>query len=806
MAFTVNTNVASLLDQNFLNGTQAEQTRAVNRLSSGLRIINSGDDAAGLAIANGLRSDEAVLTQGVRNGNDGLSALQVADGGLGNISQLLDRARTLATQSASGTFTGDRSVLNSEFQSVLAEIDRQSQAIGLNTGGTFATALSVFIGGGTTSNGISATTNGSVTFDLSKSTVDTKSLGLKGDQAIGIAGTDIGNGSSTNSVSLILANTANTGSEATPGNTVFYVSGPGFSGANEVALNVNLSGVTDANTLVTAINQAITNAGNASTQAATAFKNANVTAAINTDSTGKQQLTFNSSSTAFQVEAGDRVANAFLGNFVGGGSTGPVGKDLTNTITGATTTATALTANSTIVRIQGSGLASPVDITLAASSTAQNAIDSLNNQVSSNAALTAAGITVSDPTAGSGAVVFTSKRGEQFSASVVGDLKNTLGLGTWQKNAAQTSFDNTTVTAGAAITTGGTQTDKLEFSINGGPVQQISVTLLAADTAAQINDKINTALSSNAALAAAGLTSTQAAGVLTIASTNGTAFRVREAGGAAANQILGFATGSGTDAALGQSAAADTALTQADNTDNIHFNSNGESATGTFQWANILNGQDAQTVTYSANDATGAAHTTQVVLQNNSTARNARSLDEAIATINTALQQTNDSTLKQIVAVKQLVSAGVEGIKFVSALGSFSATLSQDGTGGTVGIGQASDQGKVQASAVTAGGSTADISNVSTATAAVTALAASITLLGKSQGVIGRSQNQLNFAITLAQSQLTNKAAAESRIRDADLAAESANLTRSNILLQAGVAALAQANSAPQQVLALLRF
>ena len=84
-------------------------------MTSGLRIVNSGDDAAGLAIANGYRSDEAVLTQGIQNANNGVSTLQIMDGGMSNISQLLDRARTLATQSASGTFTGGRTVLNNEY-------------------------------------------------------------------------------------------------------------------------------------------------------------------------------------------------------------------------------------------------------------------------------------------------------------------------------------------------------------------------------------------------------------------------------------------------------------------------------------------------------------------------------------------------------------------------------------------------------------------------------------------------------------------------------------------------------------------
>ena len=70
---------------------------------------------------------------------------------------------------------------------------------------------------------------------------------------------------------------------------------------------------------------------------------------------------------------------------------------------------------------------------------------------------------------------------------------------------------------------------------------------------------------------------------------------------------------------------------------------------------------------------------------------------------------------------------------------------------------------------------------------------------------LGQDQTAKKLTLHLAQSQLTNLSAAESRIRDADLAAESANLTKSQILLQAGIAALAQANSAPQQVLSLLK-
>ena len=118
MAFSIQTNVNSLIAQENLRVNSNFQSQTIQRLTRGYRINSSGDDAAGLAIANKFRSDTAELTQGVRNANDGISTLQIIDGGMNNIRKMLDRLRTLATQSASDTFTGDRNVLNSEFQSL----------------------------------------------------------------------------------------------------------------------------------------------------------------------------------------------------------------------------------------------------------------------------------------------------------------------------------------------------------------------------------------------------------------------------------------------------------------------------------------------------------------------------------------------------------------------------------------------------------------------------------------------------------------------------------------------------------------
>jgi flagellin len=794
MSFRINTNVASLQSREYLRQTSESQGKTIGRVTSGLRILSSGDDAAGLAIANTFRSDQAVLSQGIRNANDGLSTLQTIDGGINNISKLLDRARTLATQSASGTFSGSRSVLNSEFQSVINEIDRQSQAIGLNRGGEFAKSLSVFIGGGRTAGGTSAIDNGSVGVNLSTSTVDANSLGLKGVQAQGVASIDIGTGSAATSVSAIVNDSTNIASLQTAGSTDFYFRGPGFADDQRVQVSVNLNGITDTATLVAGINSAIENAGNGSSAQATAFKNAGIQAIVVTASDGKQSVGFTASDSAFQVAAGDRLANALLGNVTS--TSNPAGLTLANTVTGGSATAATTTtfgaggAGTVTVRFQGAGLTSPVDIdlTVAAGTTIDQALTDLTAAVAADADLQAAGITVATGTAGS-ALVFSSARGERFEVQASGDLNNRLGLGSFRSSGgASGTFDYSTVTASGGVHTAVAET--LEFSIGGGSTVAISVTPGAATIGAATLG-LNAAIAGNATLAAAGLVATNDGTNITLTSSNGTNFRVNTVGN---TNVFGF----GSTTATG---VADAAEVQAGNTTVNSFISAGSQQTSLLSFTGIRAGGDDQTITITANDNDGTAHSLAVVLRNDSTLRNAGTVDEAIDAINTALKQSNDATLQQVVAVKDKASAaGAEGVRFVSTLQNFKVAIGTN-EGGT-GIGS---QGSVVTAATVGTGSTADISNQDAAERAVNALANAVTTLGDAQAVVGRGQNQFNFAVNLAQSQLTNLAASESRIRDADLAEEAASLTKAQILLQAGISALAQANSAPQQVLALLR-
>ncbi len=174
MSFSVVTNLSSINAQTTLSMTQSSLETTLARLTSGLRINSAADDAAGLAAANRHKLDNTGLTIGIRSANDGISKLQIEDGAMSNIASLLDRALTLASQSASDTFTGSRSTLDSEFASVLTEITRTATAAGLETSNANLNARSVFVGNTQVATSVAATY---VSFALTTA-VDSQGLGI----------------------------------------------------------------------------------------------------------------------------------------------------------------------------------------------------------------------------------------------------------------------------------------------------------------------------------------------------------------------------------------------------------------------------------------------------------------------------------------------------------------------------------------------------------------------------------------------------------------------------------------------------
>ncbi|TVQ78260.1 MAG: flagellin [Bradymonadales bacterium] len=125
MGLRINTNVASLNAQRNLQSTSRALGRSLERLSSGSRINRAGDDAAGLAISEGLQSQVRGLRQAVRNANDSLGFLNTAEGALGEITNITQRLRELAIQAANGAIgNNERRFLNEEMQALLQEFDR----------------------------------------------------------------------------------------------------------------------------------------------------------------------------------------------------------------------------------------------------------------------------------------------------------------------------------------------------------------------------------------------------------------------------------------------------------------------------------------------------------------------------------------------------------------------------------------------------------------------------------------------------------------------------------------------------------
>jgi flagellin len=240
------TNVNSLVAEQNLNVNNAFQSKTIQQLTSGYRINSSADDAAGLSVANKYRSDETELTQGVMNANNGVSQLQIVDGGLTNISQMLDRLKTLATESASDTFTGDRNTLNTEYQTLLGEISRQAANVGLVSGGSTNQNLGVYIGGGANS------TDSQVTVGLSGSANQVDAAGL------GLANTNVAAAGTELAGNTVLLNNA-AGNFSGTQNFTFYMQGQ----TSPVTVTYNGTGVAagDSTTAISKLNGALSAAG-----------------------------------------------------------------------------------------------------------------------------------------------------------------------------------------------------------------------------------------------------------------------------------------------------------------------------------------------------------------------------------------------------------------------------------------------------------------------------------------------------------------------------------------------------------------
>ena len=198
MALTVRTNVGALSAIKTLNNTQNSLTKSLGRVSSGSRINQAGDDAAGLSVSSRMKSDNVSLKAAMRNTNDGISLIQTAEGGLNEVYNILTRMRELTVQASNDTYSStDRTQIQIEFNQLRDEISRISSDTNFNRIGVLSStkALKFQIGINNASNN---------QFSIAMSTVSA-SLG-----ALAIAGTDVSIGKSSSSFARAVITTIDT--------------------------------------------------------------------------------------------------------------------------------------------------------------------------------------------------------------------------------------------------------------------------------------------------------------------------------------------------------------------------------------------------------------------------------------------------------------------------------------------------------------------------------------------------------------------------------------------------------------------
>jgi flagellin len=178
MGFRIMTNISSVTGQRHMRNTRRLLDQSLERLSSGFRINKAGDDAAGLAISEKIRAKTRGLMQAQRNANDGISLIQVAEGGLNEIQNILIRMRELGVQSASDTIgPKERVYLDNEYQALKSEVDRIANSTDFNgtqlldgTGGTLDIQINT---GGDNLLGVDR-----ISFDAFKADANIDKLGL----------------------------------------------------------------------------------------------------------------------------------------------------------------------------------------------------------------------------------------------------------------------------------------------------------------------------------------------------------------------------------------------------------------------------------------------------------------------------------------------------------------------------------------------------------------------------------------------------------------------------------------------------
>jgi flagellin len=802
MALSVLNNIPSLVAQNQLEVTNNNLQNTLFQLSSGSRINSGADDPAGLSIINGLQANISALTQSSQNATDGVGQLQVADGALSQVTTLLNRAVTLATEAANGGLTSDQfAAITNEYASITSEINRIGNATNFNGTSVFSAATEA------NPNQVLSTATASLNVNDALTAGTTTSVQLGGGAAYtytagASADTLLGTGTVTNNSVIANGKTINI---TNTGGTVAFTAGP-----------VSYTGATG-----TAVGTAT--AGGESLSVTNASGTATYTAAAGASTIGAFLSNFNAQGAAKGISAYLNAAGDLQIQSTSGITAAPTVNAAFTTAFGAltnypqsyvganaTATGTALTTGESLSLTNTSGAVTftavagqHVSDLIAAFNGVGGFTASLNSQgdlvIGSNSAITAM-------TQNAGNITdfgTLSKAGD-----TVGDLINQINTSGYGLSAAvnangklQVTSTNgaVSVTNNNATATLGTvaATNTIQDLINGINNSGQGVTA-SLQTVLQATANPNELVSSATVTGAGAIT---AGGTLTLNSG-------AETNGVYANTFTYTAT-AGTAGSIADPVAG----TQGNNTIQGLIDAINNSGTSFHAYINSTNNLEITDSSYSGNLNTTGSLAGAGSPGTFGSAGSIQQLEITDPLKRGDLSVTNNDPLLGFVAPTN--GNPLEG----GNADSFVAPQ-QTGNGGAsvfISDGDVTNPlyntitiqvGLLNSNQIGSNVTTLASQNLGTATGAASALTvinSAISDVAAMRGTIGAGINRLNSATNVINTQVQNLTSAQSSEQDANIGTVVANLSKYQVLEQTGISALAQANQNEQAVLKLLQ-
>jgi len=776
MAMVINSNIMSLNAQRNLTSAQNEQNTAMERLTSGKRINSAADDAAGLSIASRMTSQISGLNQAVRNANDGQSLIQTAEGALDESTNILQRMRELSIQSANGTYdSGNRSTMNAEVKQLVAELDRISETTSFNGQNVLDGSL------GKVSLQVGSEANQTISMEIGA--MDSKSLGL-GSTSSDLAGTAIAT-TGTIEDGDVLINDQKVGAHDfanDPLNDLITDINDNVDGVNASGYNIMEStGIADG--VIAAGDTFTITVGSTDGSADTVYTIGGT--GISTNSTSDMVDLINEKAGSAVTAALTDEGNLTLSNASGGTITVDAGTMTAGELLSATGFADAATQAGSIALSSDDGEA--VTVTKGANGTDADLAAIGFNSVEGQGEVLGGSLSATNQTTALAAgdlsingVTIDSSNTDSLQGKVdnINAVSDATGVTASIEAEESYSFDLTNSLANVEATSVIGTTTASDLVVNGvtvtfagGETAAEAATLINAETGdtgvtASVNDLGYMSLTSDSAFTLSGANAAQLGTGI-----SATTFTASDGGGLTGAADLGSLTINGYEIENLDLDSIDNAVTEINaasgNTGvRAEIDTNGElKFTGTSQ------------ITIQQGNENGQATAKLLGLEFTADSLGSDGLNDTL-TISPRIKL--ESSGGQAISVDVTANGATR-----TGLKDMNTDLSSTVTGSAI--------------------SSIDISTAAGAQKAIESIDNALTTINDARGEMGAVANRLDFTVSNLSNVAESVSEARSRIEDADFAQESANLSRAQVLQQAGTAMLAQANAAPQQVLSLLQ-